>query len=245
MLQAGLCEVTGFEPLPEALAELEKRRSPRERYLPYVVADGQKHQLRICKAGGMTSLFEPDMATLSLFDVLKDLGQVVARTEVESRRLDDIAEITSLDFLKMDIQGSELMVLQHGRNKLRHAVAVQAEVSFITLYHNQPAMGEIDGELRRQGFIPHCYAHIKKWPVSPLVINNDPRMALNQLLEADIVYIRDIARPDLLSDEQLKHLALVAHYCYRSFDVAAHCLNLLMQRSALSANALKTYLRDG
>ena len=28
----------------------------------------------------------------------------------------------------------------------------------MTLYKNQPTMGEIDIELRRQGFIPHCFA---------------------------------------------------------------------------------------
>jgi hypothetical protein len=102
-------------------------------------------------------------------------------------------------------------------------------------------MGEIDGELRRQGFIPHCYAEIKKWPISPVVVNNNPRAALNQLLEADIVYVRDVTKPDAISDEQLKHLALIAHYCYHSLDLAGHCLKHLIQRGALPVNALETY----
>jgi hypothetical protein len=163
---------------------------------------------------------------------------------VDSKRLDDVDEITNLDFLKMDIQGAELMVLQHGRNKLKQALAVQTEVSFVTLYQNQPTMGEIDGELRRQGFIPHCYADVKKWPISPVVVNNNPRAALNQLLEADIVYVRDVTKPDALSDEQLKHLALIAHYCYHSLDLAGHCLNVLIRRGALPAHSLETYMRS-
>jgi FkbM family methyltransferase len=156
MLLSGLCEVTGFEPLAAALAELQKRKSPRERYLSYVIADGHKHQLRTCKAWGMTSLFEPDMTTLSLFDVLKELGQVIERTEVDSKCLDDVDEIAFLDFLKMDIQGAELMVLQHGRNKLKQAIAVQAEVSFITLYQNQPAMGEVTVQPKKNVCTP-CF----------------------------------------------------------------------------------------
>src|SRR5690606_19709200 len=115
--------------------------------------------------------------------------------------LDDVEEIEQLDFLKIDIQGGELAVFQSGKTKLAQAVAVQVEVSFITLYKDQPGMGEIDIELRAQGFVPHCFAAVKKWPISPCVVNNNPRQALNQLLEADIVYVRDFAHPENLSDE--------------------------------------------
>lgn len=42
--------------------------------------------------------------------------------------------------------------------------------------------------------------------ISPLEINNDPRIPLNQLIEADIVYVKDFTKPENLSDEQLNHL---------------------------------------
>jgi hypothetical protein len=35
MLAAGLCRVTGFEPQQEALLELQTKKGPNERYLPY------------------------------------------------------------------------------------------------------------------------------------------------------------------------------------------------------------------
>jgi hypothetical protein len=63
-------------------------------------------------------------------------------------------------------------------------------------------------------------------PIAPSVIYNIPRHPLNQLLEADIVYVRDFAHADSMSEEQLKHLALVAHHCYRSFDLALRCVML-------------------
>jgi hypothetical protein len=192
----------------------------------------------------MSSLLEPDPSSLGFFNLATRFGHVDSVISLETRRLDDIALIGQIDFLKMDIQGAELMVLQHGRHKLKQAIAVQTEVSFITLYQDQPAMGEIDGELRRQGFIPHCYADIKKWPISPVVVNNNPRAALNQLLEADVVYVRDITKPDAMSNEQLKHLALVAHYCYHSLDLAGRCLKLLINRGALPADSLETYMRS-
>jgi FkbM family methyltransferase len=242
MLDASLCRVTGFEPQSQALATLLTKKGELEQYLPYAVGDGGTHTLKICRASGMTSLFEPDPANLALFDVLAPLGEVIERVSLETVRLDDVQEIEHLDFLKIDIQGGELAVFQSGKNKLTNAVAIQTEVSFVTLYKDQPSLGDIDLELRAQGFVPHCFAAVKKWPISPCVVNNNPRQALNQLLEADLVYVRDFSKPELMSDEQLKHLALVAHHVYKSFDLTLRCMMLLAQRGALAPNAHALYL---
>lgn len=243
MLSAGLCRVTGFEPQEQALLELHQKMGPNERYLPYAVGDGGIHTLNICVASGMTSLFEPDPTTLGLFDVLRPLGEVTRRVLLETRKFDDISEIQHVDFLKIDIQGGELAVFQGGAVKLSQAVVVQTEISFVTLYKGQPSLGDVDLEMRRQGFIPHCFAAVKRWPIAPSVINSDPRHPLNQLLEADIVYVRDFARPELMSDEQLKHLALIAHHCYGSFDLALRCVMLLEQRRALETGTQHLYLQ--
>lgn len=47
-----------------------------------------------------------------------------------------------------------------------------------------------------------------------------------------------------MSDEQLKHLALVAHHCYRSIDLALRCVMLLEQRGVLNQGAQKAYLQS-
>jgi FkbM family methyltransferase len=242
MLAAGLCRVTGFEPQEDALARLNAKKGPNERYLPYAIGDGERHRLRICRAPGMTSLLEPDPTMLALFDVLRPLGAVVREVDVETRHLDDLDEICGLDFLKIDVQGSELAVFRGGRAKLAQTVAIQVEVSFITLYKDQPALGHIDLELRAQGFVPHCFAAIKKWPIYPCVVNGNPRQPLNQLLEADLVYVRNFADPSGLSDDQIKHLTLIAHTCYGSFDLAIRCVMVLERRGALPGGAQRRYL---
>lgn len=242
MLESGLCRVTGFEPQEQALAELERKKGPFERYLPYAVGDGEVHTLNICRTSGMTSLFEPNLATLELFPIFKTWGEVVTQIELPTRKLNDLSEIEHIDFLKIDIQGGELAVFKSGIEKLAQAVAIQTEVSFMTLYKGQPTLGDIDVELRNQGFVPHCLVAIKKWPIAPCVVNNDPYQALNQLLEADIVYVRDFSRPDTMSDEQLKHLAMIAHHCYQSMDLTLRCVMLLEQRGALEAGSQQLYL---
>src|ERR1700760_1529136 len=74
MLAAGLCEVTGFEPQPSALQRLEQAKGPRERYLPYALADGTERTLHVCALEGMTSLLVPNPDHLALFNLFPTWG---------------------------------------------------------------------------------------------------------------------------------------------------------------------------
>lgn len=240
MLAAGLCEVTGFEPQPHALAKLEQRKGPRERYLPYAVGDGTQRTLHVCELEGMTSLLEPDPAHLALFNLFPIWGKVKEELPVSTRKLDDIGEIAAMDFLKMDVQGGERDVLAHGRARLKDAVAVQTEVSFVPLYKNQPPFSEIDLALRELGFIPHSVTGTKIWPIAPMVIGNEPNRGIRQLLETDMVYVRDFSKA--MTVEQWKHLALVAHHCYGSYDLALKAIVTLIELGAIAPDSNKRYL---
>lgn len=242
MLDSGFCTVTGFEPQPDALAELNRLKGPRETYLPHVVGDGETHRLRVTGVSGMTSLLQPDPKRLALFNGFTDWGTVINEIEVSTVRLDDIDEIGEFDLLKIDIQGGELMTFQNGRRKLADAVAVQTEVSFVPLYKHQPVFGEIDVELRSQGFLPHSFPDIKRWAIAPMVFGGNFRIGQNQLLEADILYVRDIAYPQRLSNEQLSHLAMIAFHVYGSTDLALFCIRELSRRGATSADAGAQFL---
>ena len=242
MLAAGLCEVIGFEPQAEALARLEQKKGPRERYLPHALGDGTRQMLNVCALEGMTSLLVPDPAHLALFNLFPIWGQVKNQIPVDTHKLDDIAEIAAMDFLKMDAQGSERDVLAHGRARLKDAVAVQTEVSFVPLYKGQPVFGEIDLFLRGEGFLPHCVTGTKIWPIAPMVIGDQPNRGVRQLLETDMVYVRDFSAPENMTVEQWKQLALIAHHCYGSYDLALKSIVTLIGLGALPADANSRYL---
>ena len=242
MLSKGLCTLVGFEPQADALARLNGGKSDLETYLPYAVGDGTRGTLNICHARGMTSLFTPEPRILNLFPGFAQFGQVVGQLEVETRTLDSITEIPQLDFLKIDVQGAELNIFRNGKSRLGSAVALQSEVSFMPLYKDQPVFGDTDLALRELGFVPHMFAHINKRMILPLHNAENPYTGMNQLLEADVVYVRDFTYPDKMNDEQLKHLALIAHHCYASYDLAANCIHNLAQRGSLQADAVGKYL---
>jgi len=241
LLDAGLCRVTGFEPQPAALEALRTQAGPAERYLPYAVGDGGEHTLFLCASSGFASLLEPDDRQLELLIDFPRLAQVTGTERIATRRLDDIDDIDRIDYLKIDIQGGELAVLQAGRRKLAQAVAVQTEVGFHRLYRNQPTFADVDLELREQGFVPHQFVTTRTWPVAPVVWAEPLQQAARQLVEADVLYVRDPVRQDLLDDGQLARLALVADVVYGSFGLALRCVLELIRRGTLDRGAERDY----
>jgi FkbM family methyltransferase len=242
MLDYGLCTVTGFEPRPDALAQLEGAKGPLERYLPHVVGDGREHRLKITRAQGMTSLLTPDENQLRLFNGYPLWGSVAEELEVQTHRLDDL-DIDEFDLLKIDVQGAELTVFQHGRERLRDAVAVHTEVWFVPLYLGQPTFGEVDVEMRSQGFVPHSMPDVKRWAIAPTMFGDNIYDAGNQLLKADIVYVRDIAHPEQMTSDQLAQLAMIAFHIYGSVDLAVFCLIELRQRGRAPEDAVEQLMQ--
>ena len=241
LLDADLCTVTGFEPQPDALAVLLERAGPHERYLPWVIGDGGDHTLRLCASPGFAGLLEPDPDQLRVLVDFPDLARVTAREQVTTRRLDDLPDLGRVDLVKIDIQGGELSALTGGRRVLSDAVAVQTEVGFHRLYEDQPTFADVDLELRRQGFVPHSFVATRTWPLSPVPWADRLERAARHLVEADLLYVRDLARLDLLSDGQLVRLALISDLVYGSAGVALRCIGELVGRGALDPEAESGY----
>jgi FkbM family methyltransferase len=245
MLEMGLCSVVGFEPSLEAIRRLNLQKGPMECYLPYAIGDGKERVLFVCEAPGMTSLLEPDPEKLSLFFGFHDFGRVNRRMDIVTRRLDDIAEIKEIDFLKIDAQGGELDVFRSSPKKLADVVVIQTEVSFIPLYREQPPIGVIDSELRKMGFLPYSFVEMKSWPLASTVPGSYPLKGHWQpMIEADLVYVRDFTRRENLTGEQWKHLALIAHHCYGSADLAIHALSMATKLGVIAPEATERYVKS-
>jgi hypothetical protein len=86
-----------------------------------------------------------------------------------------------------------------------------------------------------RGFLPHCFVDVKRWSIAPVLRGQDVRWPFNQLLECDIVYVRNLVELDQLGDEQLRKLALIAGYAYRSPDLAIRAAIELERRGRVPA----------
>lgn len=224
LLQAGQAEVVGFEPNRDAHRRLLEKKGPRETYLPVAVGDGKRHTIHFTRAGGMTSLLEPNPDVLALFHGFADWGRVERTEQIDTVRLDDVAETAGIDLLKIDIQGGELMVFQNAGQRLKETLLIQTEVEFLPIYRDQPLFGDIDTFLRARGFMLHRLDPIVSRVIKPLMLGGSPYAPFKQMVWADAIYVRDFSRLGALTDEQLLRTAAIMHDVYGAVDLALHVL---------------------
>ena len=217
----GRLGVIGFEPLPAECTKLNALALPGRRYLPYAVANGERRDFYITNTGMTSSLLKPNLKVTQKFNNLAELMRVVAVTQIDTVRLDDVPEIRNqdCDLLKIDTQGSEAEILTHASETLKRCLIVQTEVEFVPLYEDQPLFAEVDQLLRGRGFMFHRFLGISGRAYSPMVINGDPNRALSQMLWADAVYVPDLDRLDILEPAALLKLAALLHEIYGSLDL--------------------------
>lgn len=241
MLKRGYVQVTGFEPQPEALAELSARGSENECYLPYALGAGGPASLRLFKESGFASLYDLNAPLAELFGWRRGTREV-GRRDVSTVRMDEVTGLRSVDFLKIDVQGSELPIIANGEAKLAQAVAVQVEVRFVPLYDGEPTFGELDAELRRQGFMFHDFAYLKRVSLASPSAGKIRWRACRQVVDGDAFYIRDLTRPEAITDVQFFRLALISEGAIRSHTLALYCLETLAHRGALEDGVVGGYL---
>lgn len=221
LLKSGLGRVVGFEPIEEECRKLNAAARKNHSYLPYFIGDGSERTFYLTNTGYTSSLYEPNLHLVSRFNELPEVMQVAGTSTVKTHRLDDIAELPTVDFLKADIQGGELDLIRGGASKIASAVAAEIEVEFVPLYKGQPLFAEIDQEMRRLGFVFHAFNGYSGRTLKPIIVQNNPAAMLNQWLWSDAVYIKDFTRFNELTPEQLLKLATILHDVYGSYDLAA------------------------
>ena len=241
LLRAGLAEVWGFEPNPEAFARLEGGEVG-VRFLPYAVGRGGEADFHAYPASEMSSLYPLSRAAIGyLGHFRRHLGtETVSR--IETRRLDDLDDLPRLDLLKVDAQGAEVAVLEGALDRLSEAVAVITEMRFYGLYEGEPALWELDKALRDQGFVLHRFLHQKSRMLHHSQRGSvDARAIGSQLIDGDAVYIRSLEDRSLWSDDQIVRLALLASAVFGSEDLVLFCLDELAARGRVKAKLAENY----
>jgi FkbM family methyltransferase len=228
--------ISAFELDPAVCAELNMKAPPGVRY--YASALGRADEQRtlyetvypLC-----TSLYEPDERYADVYQML-DVMRLKSTSTVQTTSLDRFVRenaIGGVDFIKMDIQGAELDVLQGGGQTLSSVLAIVCEVEFVPLYKGQPLFGDVDAYLRERDFMFHKILGASGRVMKPLARNGSVRFPM-QLMWADALFTCDVLEPRGLSATQLLKLAVLLDL-YESHDVA---LYLLRHHDALDSTRL-------
>lgn len=179
LLTSGRARLTAFEPDAAGLTKLGAALGAPHRYLPYFIGDGAPATFYETDYPMTGSLYPPNDAALALYPDVQRFMQRRAHHAVPTQRLDDIADIARIDFLKMDVQGGELSVLQGAQRLLTDTLVVQAEVEFVPLYQGQPLFTDVDGFLRAAGFQFHTFLGMALRFVGPLQMTHMQQRGMN------------------------------------------------------------------
>ncbi len=165
---ASLTACYGFEPNPAEYRKLKSANLPHYaqiKYFPYALGacSGRKN-INIMRNASLSSFRQPDWASYDRrfgmskqYKTLRAGLEIVATEEVDVKTLDEFANeagIGSIDFLKIDAQGTEYEVLKGAENLLdAHRIGlIKLEVNFVPVYEGQKLFGELDLFLKQHGF---------------------------------------------------------------------------------------------
>ncbi len=152
LLKIAAVEIIGFDPLDERLRErAETEPLPGLTLLPYAIGDGGTYTLFINNDDATSSLFPLNEADNAAFNHLNEL-RTVRTKQITTHRLDDVLPKLPVDFLKLDVQGAELMVLKGAQQTLARTAVVHCEVSFSPMYVGQALFPAIQEHLMANGF---------------------------------------------------------------------------------------------
>ena len=241
LVNAGIASVLGFECVQAECDRLNATPRGTHTYLPNAIGDGRVRTFHECNYPMTSSLYEPNTALLAKFQNLENLTRVVKTSSVRTSRLDDLPEAANADFLKLDVQGAEVDVMNGAEKILADVAVIHTEVEFVPMYKGQPLFAEVDQRLRQAGFVFHKFAGIAGRTFQPLVINNDVNQALGQMLWADAVYVKDFMAFEKLNPEKLLKMAVILHLIYGSADLALQIL--LAHDAKMQTRFGETYLQ--
>jgi FkbM family methyltransferase len=228
LVRQNMANVNGFEPNPAYFKQLQERKTPRQRYFPCFLGKGGPATFHITRYPGCCSLYEPDPALIGLFTSISAMlpggnFAVVSTEEVTTTRIDDVPDLPPIDYMKLDVQGAELDVLQGGLVALKQATVIELEVEFVPLYKGQPLFGDVQVFLRQHNFVLHKFVDIVGRAFRPLSLEN-PHAAMSQMLWADAVFVRNFVDLTGYDNEQLLKAAVVLYEIYNSHDLAHRLL---------------------
>lgn len=179
----------------------------KEEFIPKVLGAKKGYgNLYITQDPAYSSLYLPDDELIRNRPSLNVTNLVSTKT-VEISTLDDWTQkkgISQIDFMKLDVQGAELNVLQGAEKTLQSVRMLEVKVQFNPLYQGVPLFGNVDQFLRQRGFSLWSIKNFSHYRMSGIDLQTNTEKAVHydyyteqfsgkdgQLYWADAFYVRN------------------------------------------------------
>jgi FkbM family methyltransferase len=197
----GQAEIIAFEPDADECGRLNESGSrpglPRVTYYPVGLwRERAVRSLRVASAPESSSLLPTNHSLVDRFSVadrFRETQQVPIRlTDIDSFLAETRVEY--VDFIKLDVEGAELMALEGSREMLRRSVhGVFVEIWFHRDHIGRPLFPDIDAFLRAFGYVLFDMRDLIRWR-RKTQRGTEVRHQVNggQLMFANALYLRDV-----------------------------------------------------
>lgn len=178
--------------------------------------------LNILKKASHSSALEPNMDLINRYKKRHpELWELDYEVGVEARDLDSV-EVEAKDFMKIDVQGYELKVLQGAKESLSEILGVEAEVEFLEMYKGGCSFGEINDFLCSCEFEFVDFISLTRWE------RDSSKNTLGVCIGSDALFLRspEYIRRNLSVDDEKLRIYLSVCLIYRRYDLLFTTLDL-------------------
>lgn len=221
-------KLIGFEPNDNEFQKLDKN-NPKKKYYNFGIGDGTEKTLNVCKAVGMSSFLEPDLDYLKNFHGFEEWSKIINKIKVKTKKLTDIKD--EIDFLKIDVQGYESEIINHGGDKVKNCLVVQLETSPTPLYKKEKTFASTIIQLEKLGFSLHMFNRVNTRSFKPTIISKNPYIGLHHLFQLDCVLIKNLKMIERYNTNNLKKLILILFHSFKSYDLVDYLVRLLDKKT--------------
>jgi FkbM family methyltransferase len=223
--------VVGFEPT-YAQEVVEATAAGVRRVVPYALGDGAERALHVTKYSALSSFYKPNRILRDEFHGPKHFHEIVETVPMQTRALDAL-DLEQADFIKLDTQGAEPLILTGGERYVRQTPLVYCETFFVPFYENMPLFDEHLSRFRTLGFelldlYPqnHRRAAVEVPDAYPALGSH---AGAGRLVGADALYGQrylTAAEPSAAPPLKALKAALLLHFLFEKYDVVARILEL-------------------
>jgi len=189
-----------------------------------------------CNNPGVDSFYEPNSKLWARY-AEGEIHKVKKKTEILATTLDDVFKKnnhTQADFIKIDVQGSELAVIQGARKSLSNCFGVEVEVEFTSLYNNQSLFSDIDSELKDNGFTFFEFRDGQLHHEKRCLTNFSGMKGTGQLIASNAVYFKDYIDNNTIPKNP--GASLICCLAYKKYDYAIELLHYYHEKGIYDKN---------
>lgn len=198
------------EPQPESFLKIKNTRFNKIEKI-FDKEKDLKRKLYLTRKNDTSSLLLPNInylkkfSNVSRFDLIKTL-------ELNTTTIDNEFDETDLDFVKIDVEGYHLNILEGSKKKLKNILGLEVEVEFQELRLDQPNFYQIIDFLKIYNFEMHDILNIIRWERQAYRHTGQPHTCDLFFLKKPESIINEFNTGKINEEKILRYLVILAIY---------------------------------